>query len=104
MSLEAIKMVTAAEQYAQDLRTDAQSQIKKIKADSERDGREKLELALNRASDESKRFMADAEQKADLHSKKILEQSEQECAALKERASVKLDKAVSLIVERIVIS
>ena len=103
MSLEAIKLVSEAEQYAQDLRTDTQAQIKKIKSDSERSGRETLESSLNGAFEETKRLMSEAEQKADQHAGKILEQSHQECDALKARASVKLDKAVEFIVERIVI-
>jgi len=104
MSLEAIKMVTDAEQYAQDLRADTQLQIRKIKTDSERDGREKLNLAVNRATDEAKRLMAEAEQKANVHADEILKRSQREGAALKERASANLDKAIGLIVERIVIT
>jgi len=104
MSLEAIKMVSDAEQYAQNLRADTQVQIRKIKADSERDGREKLDLAVDQASEEAKRLMAEAEKKADVHANEILRQSQQDGAALKERASANLDQAVGLIVERIVIT
>jgi len=104
MSLETIKIVSEAEQYAHDLRADAQIQIKKIKADSEREGREKLESALNRANEEAKRLMSEAEKNADQHTNKILEQSKAECDVLKEKASGKLDKAAEFIVERIVIA
>jgi V/A-type H+-transporting ATPase subunit G/H len=104
MSLEAIKLVAEAERYAQDIRTDTQAQIRKIKADGERDGRERLELAIGKATEETKRLMLEAEEKADKHSRKILEQSKKECETLKEKAADRLDKAVNLIVERIVVT
>ena len=103
MSLEAIKMVNEAEQYAQDLRTDTQTKIKKIKSDCEREGREMLELSLNQASEEVKRLIADAEQRADRRAGEITGQSRLDCEALNTQASGNYDKAVKYIVERIVI-
>jgi len=104
MSLEAIKMVSEAEQFAQNLRSETQARIKKIHADSERSGREKLEFALSAATDEAGRLMADAEERANQHSNSIMEHSGKECDGLKTRASDKLDEAVAFIVERIVIA
>ena len=104
MPLEAIKLVTEAEQYAQRVRTDTQTKIRKIKTDGEQEGREMIELAISRALEETRRVISDAEIRADRHSEKVLEQSRLECEALKERASGRLDKAVELIVERIVVT
>ena len=103
MPLEAIKLVTEAEQYAQRVRTDTQAKIRNIKADGEKEGLEMIELAVSRAMDETARIISEAEVKADRHAGKMLEQSRLECEALKERASGRLDEAVGLIVERIVV-
>jgi V/A-type H+-transporting ATPase subunit G/H len=104
MPLQAIKKVAEAEQYAQEIREGTQAKIKKIKADSEREGRERLDLALGRATEETKRLMTEAEKKASLHTDAILEQSRQDCVALKVRAADRFDQAIDLIVERIVVN
>ena len=102
VSLEAIKIISEAEQYAQNIRLDTQAQVKKIKADSERGGRETLEQALNNALLENKRLIEEAEKKAEQQTKRIMEQSDEECKALKEHAAGKLDEAARFIIERIV--
>ena len=104
MSLEAVKIISDAEQYAQGLRSDTQIQVRKIKADSEREGRERLENALNNALAENKRLLKEAEQKAERRTAQIMEQSEQECKALKEKAAERLDEAAKFILERIVVA
>lgn len=104
MSLEAIKMVSEAEQYAQDIRTETQAQIRKIKSDGEREGRERLETALSYALKENERLMEEAEQKAGLRANQIMEQSRLECKALKKQVSGKLDEAAAFILERIVVT
>ena len=104
MSLEAIKMITEAEQDAQRIRSDTQAQIRKIKADGELEGQRRVELALSRAREETGRAISDAEHKAEQHSSRIFEQARIECEAFKEKASGRIDKAVDHIVERIVVT
>ena len=104
MPLEAIKLVTEAEQYAQRVRSDTQTKIRKIKTEGEQEGREMIELAVSRALEETMRVISDAEVRAERHAEKLLEQSLLECKAIKEKASGRLDKAVELIVERIVVT
>lgn len=104
MSLEAVKIVSDAEQYAQGIRSDTQARVRKIKADGQREGQKRLEYALNSALTENKRLMKEAEQNAGRRAEQIREQSELECGALRERASDKLDEAARFILERIVVS
>jgi len=95
-------MVAEAEKYASDLRADTKLQIRKIKTDCEIDGRQKYDLTINGALDETKRLMAVAESQAKERADEIAEKSNLDCEALKARASGNLDKAIDFIVERIV--
>ena len=104
MSLEAISIICDAEQYAQSVRVDTQTQVRKIKADGEREGRERLERALNGALTENKRQMKEAEQEAGQRTERIIERSNLDCTTLKEQANGRLDEAVRLILERIVVA
>jgi len=104
VSLEALKMISEAEQAAQRIISDTQTQIRKIKADGESEGREMIALAVSRALEKNERIIKDAEHSAEMHSGNIMELSRMECEAIKERATNRLDKAVELIVERIVVT
>ena len=104
MSLEAIKKISDAEQWARALRSDTQTQVRRIKSESEEEGRALLERSLNLALAENKRLMKEAEGKAALISRDMMERSDLECRALKEQASARIDDAVRFILERIVVT
>lgn len=102
MSLEAVKMVTQAEQDAKARKVQAAADARKLVADAEKAGRQSVADALAKAKAEAAEQMAQAEQKAASARAKIIRETEGTCDQLRAEAQVKLEKAASLIVRRVV--
>lgn len=102
MSLEAIKKVNETEQGVQARKAEAAANAKKLVADAEKAGRERLESARAKAEADARESMARAEEKAAAHSEEILAGARKDCAALRKAARARLDKAAQLIVRRVV--
>lgn len=102
MSLEAIKKVNETEQGAQARKAEAAANAKKLTADAEKAGRERLEAQRAKAESDAREAMARAEAKAAAHSEEALAAARKECEALRKSARGRLDQAAELIVRRVV--
>ena len=89
MSLEAVQKVTETEQKARARKAEAVEQAKKLIADAERQGRERLSAAK-------------AEESAAKHSEAVMEETRRSCDSLRQAAEGKLEDAAALIIRRVV--
>jgi len=102
MSLEAIKKISMAEEDAEKMRFDAQLSAKKILSAAEEDGKAMLKTILKESENEISRIFSAADERSKEASEKASENARLECEALEKSASLRMEKAVSAIVERIV--
>ncbi len=102
MSLEAIKQVAETEETYQRQRDEAIAAAKKMVADAEREGKSHLERTRALAETETRSFLTDAENKAAIQAEQVMKDARQRCAEICKTAEERLEKAVSLIVERVV--
>ncbi len=104
MSLEAIKQITDKEQSYQHEKEEALAAAQKLLIDAEREGKANLEKEKAQAESEARSMLKEAEGKAARHAEELLKEAEIRCGSLKKIAEERLEKAVSMIVERVVSS
>ena len=102
MSFEAINTVREAEERARQIKLEAtQAAAEAIEA-AERDGKEAVEAALNKARDELRTLRSKSDEKATQDAEALAATTKDRESVMRTRAEAKLDQAASLIVERIV--
>lgn len=102
MSLEAIKTIGEAEERAKSIKAQAAAEAKRMLSEAEAAGKAAIAAAEKKAADELAGLSKKADEKA-LDSAKVLAvENDASKTELRARASTHMDKAVSLIVERIV--
>lgn len=102
MSLEAIKTIGEAEENAKRIKAEAASDAKKAVADAEAAGRAAINAAIRKAEDELRELTRKADEKATADAQQLASDTENQKAAMRARAEKLVDKAASLVVERIV--
>lgn len=102
MSLEAIKTIAEVEEKAEKIRADASVDAKKIIASAEENGRQYVERSKAEADAEVKRLYAKADERGQAAAAEILAQAKEECKKIEAEAVSKLDRAVDMIVRKVV--
>ena len=102
MSLEAIKTISEAEEQAKSIRLAAAAEAKRMLSEAEAVGKAAVDAAAKKARAELAELSQKADAKAADKAKELAAENEERKAQLKNRADEGMDKAVSLIVERIV--
>ena len=102
MSLEAIKIVAAAETEAEKKRLDALTEAKRIVGAAESKGRDDVQKAIELAEAQIQALFRDAEAKGKEAAAKAAGEILDQCRALEREAEDNMTKAVSIIVERVV--
>lgn len=102
MSLETIRKIAAIESEAEKQRADALAEAKKIAAEADSAGQEKLRLAKTAAEADVRKLCLEAESQGKAAAEEIAAQMRSQCAALETAAAAKMDAAVSIIVEKVV--
>lgn len=102
MSLEAIKIITTAEEEARQSIILAQQNAQDMIEEVQRAGNNTIEITLARAQSEIAHLMRTLDQKATEAAKDLASTTANRQATLRARAERRLDDAAALIVERIV--
>lgn len=102
MSLEAIKVISQAEEKAKQAKADAVLASKKTISEAEAAGRQVLEQAKAKAAQELEELEKRANDNALEQAKELAASTENKMASMRVRAESSLEKAADLIVERIV--
>ncbi len=102
MSLEAVQKVAESEQKAMQRKNEAIDSAKKLVADAERAGKDRVAAARAAAEAEAKQMMAQAEEKAHTHTETVMEETRRSCDDLRRTAEGKLEDAAALIIRRVV--
>ena len=101
MSFEDIQKVTQTEQESRAKKADAAAEAKRIVAEAERAGRQRVAQARAEADEKAKAMMAEAEVRAADRSRQILADNDAVCAELKQAAKTRLEQAADLIFGRV---
>ena len=102
MYVEVIKSITDTEEAARQDKQAALTTAKSKIADAEKKGREAVAAAISNAENQNKKLMQTAELKAVDEAQKLQAETAELQMAIRSKAETRLDKAASLIVERIV--
>lgn len=102
MSLEAVQKVAETEKQVQQRKADATAQAKKLLADAERAGQEKLKVAREAAQAQAKDMMLRAERSAAEHALTVEQETQADCNDLRKAAEGRLEDAAALIIRRVV--
>ena len=102
MSLEQIKRVVDAEENGDEARRKAAAEAKRLVADADADGRRAYAGAVAAANEKAKLLFEEAQRQGEAEAANIAERTRRDCDALEKAAMPNMDKAVSLILGRIV--
>ncbi len=102
MSLEAIKAISEAEENARIAKASATALSKKLIAEAEESGKLAVEDAKKKAEEEIRDLKRKAGEKATEEAQNLSRTTENRKASMQVRANSRTDKAVSLVIERIV--
>jgi len=102
MSLEAIKTIVAAETEAEKQHADALAEAKRIVAAAETAGRDEVQKAKETAQMQVQALHREAEAKGAEATAKTAGEGLDQCRNLEKEAVPRMDKAVAIIVERVV--
>ena len=102
MSLAAIKEICEAEEKARTANAEAAALSKKLIAVAEEDGRLSVNDAIKKAEEEIRDLKRRAEEKAGEDAKELARKTENRMASMLIKAESHMDKAVSIVTERIV--
>lgn len=102
MSLEAIKIISAAEDAAKRRKAEASAEIKQALSDAEAAGQATIAAAKTKAAAELRNQREQAEAKAARETADTASNTQNRMASLRIKAEGRLDRAAALIVERIV--
>lgn len=102
MSLEAIKAISEAEENARAAKLEAAILSKKLIAEAEEKAVHEVEDAKRKAEEEIRDLKRRAGEKANEDAKELARKTENRKASMLVKAESRMDKAVSLVAERIV--
>ena len=102
MSFEAINTVREAEERARQIKLEATQAAALAVEAAERDGKEAVEAALDKARKELSQLRSESDKTATQKAEALAETTKNREATMRTRAEARLDQAASLIVERIV--
>ncbi len=102
MSLEAIKVIAAAETDAEKQRLDALAEAKRIIAAAEAAGKDEVQKAKDAAESQVLSLCQEAEAQGKAALAQATQEIQANCRSLEEGAGDKMDQAVAIIVERVV--
>ena len=102
MSIEAIKLICAAEEEARRDKIEARLKAVEMIEDTERTCKETVSSTLKRAESELAHLIRAADHKATEHAVELASKTANRQAALRARAERRLGDAARLIIERIV--
>jgi vacuolar-type H+-ATPase subunit H len=102
LTLDALKDIARAEEKCRQEREAAISDAKRRAEQAEAEGRKTVEEAAEKAYAEVRRLIEEAEAGAYEEAKNLQKSTDDDCAALREKAMERLDKAAAIVVERIV--
>lgn len=102
LSLEAIKQISETEQSAQQYIIDAQTKARDIISNAQRTAAQEYDLKLKQAAAQAAQALADAKQHADDMAAQQLAEYRRRCEALQIQAQSRMDKAVAIVMERVV--
>jgi len=102
VSIEVMKIVTEAEQKAQEDMSEALIKAKKIVSDAERDGQKMLTSRIEAAQAQVKLLMTQAEEKAAINEKEVYRETQKSCDELRLSAEKRLPAAAEFIIRRVV--
>jgi V/A-type H+-transporting ATPase subunit G/H len=101
MNFDAIKTISQAESRAENIRAEAASEAKRILASAEADGAALIKSAEERAHAHVLELYAEADRAGTAEALKIENTAKDEAESLEKIGEAAMDKAVSVIVERI---
>ena len=102
MAIDAIAQVAEAERQADEIMQNAAIKAKQLVADATRDGKKEMDQAIAEAEAHVRQMMQQAEDNAATATRDALAQAEAECKKLRVLAKGRMDKASSLIAEKVV--
>ncbi len=102
MSLEAIKAISDAEEKARAAKAEAAALSKKLIAEAEENGKLAIENAKKKAEEEVRELKRNASEKAREEALELARNTENRKAAMLVKADSRVDKAIDLVIERIV--
>lgn len=102
MSLEAIKIISEAEENARQTKAEAALAAKRQIAEAEEKGRQAVESAKKMATDEVRQQRQQIADKAREEAVELVRSTENRKATLEVKANSRADLAVNLVIERIV--
>lgn len=102
MSFEAINSITEAEARARELVYQAEQKARQMVSDEENAGLAAVDAALDKAASELKELNRQADKKVRSDSESLSNDAENRKAVMRSHAEARLDKAASIVVERIV--
>ncbi|MFV0496994.1 MAG: hypothetical protein ACK5L0_02325 [Candidatus Fimivivens sp.] len=102
MSLEAIKQISETEKSAQQCITEAQIKARDIIAGAQHTAALEYDTTLKQAAAQAVEALADAKHRGDDMSAQRLSEYRQQCETLQAQAQKRLDKAVTIVMERVV--
>lgn len=102
MSFEAITTIRDAENRAKQIQADAQAAAAAGVEAAQAEGKAAIEAAVGKAQRELQTLRAKSDEKAKADAEKLAAETKNKEAAMRIKAKTNLDRAASLIVERIV--
>lgn len=102
MSFEAITTISDAENRARQIKADAQAAAAAAVEAAQADGKAVIEAAVGKAQQELQTLRAKSDEKAKADAETLAAETKNKEAAMRIKAKTNLDRAASLIVERIV--
>lgn len=102
MSIELLLAIKQTEAEAEQIVKQSVADSRQMVSDAEKQSEKLVEQAVSEALDKSKEIISEAEKAAQEEVKRAMEKVALECDAEKQKAMKNMDRAVQLIVERIV--
>nr|PZN09646.1 MAG: hypothetical protein DIU64_08265 [Caldicoprobacter oshimai] len=102
MGIDAIKEIRQAEQQAEEIKKQAMEKAREILRRAEEEGNRFLVEVTQQAQQERQQFMRQAEEEARKEIEALNQKAEEECQKIRQMAQAKLDKAISLIMGKVV--
>mgnify|MGYP004718038239 FL=1 len=102
MSFEAITTIRDAENRAKQIQADGQAPAAAAVETAQAEGKAAIEAAVGKAQRELQTLRAKSDEKAKADAEKLAAETKNKEAAMRIKAKTNLDRAASLIVERIV--
>ena len=102
MSLDTIRIITEAEQKAQEARDETAAKCASVLKEARQAGADLIENARKRAGEEAGRLKAKAEEEGKAVAMELVEKTKNQKAVILASAEARMDDAVSYIVDSII--